>query len=128
MKVQIPTQMMNDAIFIAKDLNGNKFPFKGMPGEFPEDTAQACGQVDLIGFDFLPININEYVGGIPANCGLIALEPDGEMYNLIGFDEVNMFDDAIFGFAPSIGNGDLSKFEFTENPEVFEAHIEKLKK
>jgi hypothetical protein len=42
MKVQIPTQLMNEAIFIAKQ-NGKEFSFKGMPGEFPKDTAQAWG-------------------------------------------------------------------------------------
>ena len=122
MKVQIPTQLMNEAIFIAKQ-NGKEFSFKGMPGEFPEDTAQAWGQADLIGFEFLPININNYEGGIPSGCELVAKTEDGEMYTLLGFDEVGMFGAARYGFAPIMGNGDLSKFEFEESPEVFQEHL-----
>ena len=109
---------MNEAIFIGKQ-DGQEFAFKGMPGEFPEDTVQAWGRADLIGFEFLPININTYMGGIPAGCELVAKTEDGEMYTLLGFDEVGMFGKARYGFAPIIGNGDLSKFEFEENPQIF---------
>lgn len=118
MKVQIPAKLMNEAIFIGKQ-NGKEFAFKGMPGEFPEDTVQVWGQADLIGFEFLPIYMQGYRGGIPAGCELVAKTPDGEMYTLMGFDEVGMFGEARYGFAPIIGNGDLSKFEFEKNPEVF---------
>ena len=118
MKVQIPAKLMNEAIFIGKQ-DGKEFAFKGMPGEFPEDTVQAWGQADLIGFEFLPIYMQGYRGGIPAGCELVAKTEDGEMYTLMGFDEVGMFGPARYGFAPIIGNGDLSKFEFEENPEIF---------
>ena len=123
MKVQVPTQMMNDAIFIAKDRNGKKFPFKGMPGEYPEDTAQAWGTATLIGFEFLPIDINNYEGGVPTGCCLVVQTPEGEEYELMGFDEVGMFGEGTYGFAPYRGHGDLSKFEFVEDTKVFHEHL-----
>ena len=123
MKVQIPAQLMNKAIFLGKQ-NGKEFAFKGMPGEFPEDTVQAWGQADLIGFEFLPIYMQGYRGGIPSGCNLAVLTPEGLMYELMGFDEVGMFGEVTYGFAPSYGNGDLSKFEFEENPEIFQEHLD----
>ena len=124
MKVQIPTELMNKAIFLAKESNGEVFPFKGMPGELPQYSAEAWGPAELIGFEFLPIYIQSYSGGIPAGCDLVALTPSGEMYMLMGFDEVGMFGAATYGFAPSIGNGDLSKFEFTADKSIYQAQLE----
>jgi hypothetical protein len=127
MKVQVPTQMMNDAIFIAKDRNGKKFPFKGMAGEHPEASAQAWGPATLIGFEFLPIDINNYKGGVPAGCSLVVQTPEGEEYELMGFDEVGMFGEAIYGFAPSYGNGDLNRFEFVQDNKAFNEYMQGFK-
>ena len=123
MKVQIPTQLMNKAIFLAKESNGQVFPFKGTPGELPQHSAEAWGPAKLIGFEFLPIYMQGYRGGIPAGCNLVAVTAEGEMYELMGFDEVGMFGAVTYGFAPSHGNGDLSKFEFEKSPEVFQEHL-----
>ena len=126
MKVQIPTQLMNKAIFLAKESNGEVFSFKGMPGKLPQDVVGSWGPAKLIGFKFLPIYMQGYRGGIPAGCELVAVTPNGEMYTLMGFDEVGMFGEATYGFAPSIGNGDLSKFEFTEDKHVYQAQLKAL--
>lgn len=124
MKVQIPAQLMNKAIFLAKESNGEVFPFKGMPGELPQHSAKAWGPAELIGFEFLPIYMQGYRGGIPAGCDLVAVTPSGEMYELMGFDEVGMFGEATYGFTPSYGNGDLSKFEFIQDKYIFQQALD----
>lgn len=126
MKVQIPAQLMNKAIFLAKESNGEVFPFKGMPGELPQHSAEAWGPAELIGFEFLPIYMQGYRGGIPAGCDLVAVTPSGEMYELMGFDEVGMFGEALYGFTPSYGNGDLSKFEFTQDKYIYQEALDSV--
>lgn len=125
MKVKIPTQLMKQAVFIGKERSGEVFAFSGMPGQLPEDSAAGWG-AKAIGFEFLPININSYMGGIPSGCDLVAKTPNGEMYVLYGFDEIGMFGKAQYGFSPSIGNGDLSKFEFVQDHAAFEAEMAKF--
>jgi hypothetical protein len=48
------------------------------------------------------------------------------MYTLLGFDEVGMFGAARYGFAPIIGNGDLSKFEFTQDKYIYQAALDSI--
>jgi len=126
MKVQIPVKLMREAVLIGKERSGEVFAFKGMPGELPQHTAEGWG-AKAIGFEFLPIYMQGYRGGIPAGCDLVAKTPDGEMYTLMGFDEVGMFGKAIYGFAPSYGNGDLNKFEFVQDNKAFNEYMQGFK-
>jgi hypothetical protein len=126
--MKVSSELMPLATFVGKE-NGKTFPFDGRPGIHPNITAAIWG-AECIGYQFLPININTYKGGIPSGAELVMTAGGNinEAYILHGFDEVGEFDsmvkNPVYGFTPTLSKPlSIDGIEFEENHEVYAAYV-----
>ena len=127
--MKVSSELMPRARFVGIE-NGETFPFKGQPGIHPNTTAAGWG-AECKGYEFLPINIDTYEGGIPSGAELIMTD-GGSMsaaYVLNGFDEVGEFEDMVknpvYGFAPILSQPlNFYGIEFEEDYKVYEAYMQ----
>lgn len=132
--MKVSSELMPLARFVGLE-NGETFPFKGQPGIHPNTTAAGWG-AECKGYEFLPINIDTYEGGIPSGAELIMTDGGdlGHAFVLNGFDEVGEFEDMhirgivknpVYGFAPILSQPlNFYGIEFEEDYKVYEAYMQ----